>query len=287
MEYQSLLHKKLHAGNFVFTAETTPPDASDKEVLLKKVKPLKDIADAINVTDSPGAKVHMSALTAAIILAQNDIDPILQLTVRDRNRLAIQGDLVGASALGVHNILCLSGDDPKVGDQPETKAAKDIDKKDYFGVTLLKAEMNKDLQTQDLKKKQSTNESFWLMGSPDVECKKQKDGKYIVTVNGFDYYNTKTDEIESGNTSKIVMWELDTDYDDRSLYPQQVFFPMDGKSGGWSKLAKTLQAEIDEDLITKYQGTESIPFEAGPNKRVAIKIIDDRGIESLKIIDLE
>ena len=69
----------------------------------------------------------MSALTAAIILAQNDIDPILQLTVRDRNRLALQGDLVGASALGVHNILCLSGDDPKVGDQPETKPAKDID----------------------------------------------------------------------------------------------------------------------------------------------------------------
>ena len=127
MEYQSLLHKKLHAGNFVFTAETTPPDASDKEVLLKKVEPLKDIADAINVTDSPGAKVHMSALTAAIILAQNNIDPILQLTVRDRNRLAIQGDLVGASALGVHNILCLSGDDPKVGDQPETKAVQDID----------------------------------------------------------------------------------------------------------------------------------------------------------------
>ena len=127
MEYQSLLHKKLHAGNFVFTAETTPPDASDKEVLLKKVEPLKDIADAINVTDSPGAKVHMSALTAAIILAQNNIDPILQLTVRDRNRLAIQGDLVGASALGVHNILCLSGDDPKNGDQPETIAVNDID----------------------------------------------------------------------------------------------------------------------------------------------------------------
>ena len=127
MEYQSLLHKKLHNGVFVFTAETTPPDASDKENLLRKIMPLKDIADAINVTDSPGAKVHMSALTAAIILAQNDIDPILQLTVRDRNRLAIQGDLVGASALGVHNILCLSGDDPKTGDQPETKSAEDID----------------------------------------------------------------------------------------------------------------------------------------------------------------
>ena len=126
MEYQSTLNKKLHDGGFVFTAETTPPDASSKEVLLEKVKPLKDVADAVNVTDSPGAKVHMSALTAAIILAQNNIDPILQLTVRDRNRLALQGDLVGASALGVHNVLCLSGDDPKGGDQPETKSVFDI-----------------------------------------------------------------------------------------------------------------------------------------------------------------
>ena len=112
MEYQSLLHKKLHGGGFIFTAETTPPDASNKDVLLEKTKLLKGVADAVNVTDSPGAKVHMSALTAAIILAQNGIDPILQLTVRDRNRLALQGDLVGASALGVHNVLCLSGDDP-------------------------------------------------------------------------------------------------------------------------------------------------------------------------------
>ena len=130
MEYQSTLHKKLYNGGFVFTAETTPPDASSKEVLLDKIKPLKDVADAVNVTDSPGAKVHMSALTAAIILAQNNIDPILQLTVRDRNRLALQGDLVGASALGVHNILCLSGDDPKGGDQPETKPVFDINSLD-------------------------------------------------------------------------------------------------------------------------------------------------------------
>jgi len=89
--------------------------------------PLKGVADAVNVTDSPGAKAHMSSLTAAIILAQNGIDPILQLTVRDRNRLALQGDLIGASALGVNNILCLKGDDPKNGDQPETKIVNDID----------------------------------------------------------------------------------------------------------------------------------------------------------------
>jgi adenine-specific DNA-methyltransferase len=171
--------------------------------------------------------------------------------------------------------------------QFDSESAKDIDELKWPGVIILKAEMNKDLLTKDLKKKQSNNESFWLMGSPDVECEKQKDGKYIVTVNGFDYYNTKTDEIESGGSSKIAMWELDTDYDGFSVYPQQVFFPMGGMSGGWSKLAKTLKSEIDEDLITKYQGIESIPFEAGINKKIAVKIIDDRGIESLKIIDLE
>ena len=127
MENQSLLQKKLLDKVFVFTAETTPPDASDKETLLKNVMPLKGVADAVNVTDNPGAKVHMSSLTASIILAQNDIDPILQLTVRDRNRLALQADLVGASDLGVNNILCLKGDDPKHGDQPETKIVNDID----------------------------------------------------------------------------------------------------------------------------------------------------------------
>ena len=127
MKNQSLLQQKLLDKVFVYTAETTPPDASDKEILLKNVMPLKGVADAVNVTDNPGAKAHMSSLTAAIILAQNGIDPILQLTVRDRNRLALQGDLIGASALGVNNILCLKGDDPKNGDQPETKIVNDID----------------------------------------------------------------------------------------------------------------------------------------------------------------
>jgi len=127
MKNQSLLQQKLLDKVFVYTAETTPPDASNKETLLKNVMPLKGVADAVNVTDSPGAKAHMSSLTAAIILAQNGIDPILQLTVRDRNRLALQGDLIGASALGINNILCLKGDDPKNGDQPETKIVNDID----------------------------------------------------------------------------------------------------------------------------------------------------------------
>ena len=83
------------------------------------------------------------------------------------------------------------------------------------------------------------------------------------------------------------MWLLDPDYDGRSLFPHQVFFPMAGPNDGWSKLADSLKAEIDEDLIKSYHGTVSLPIEPGANKRAAIKIIDDRGIESLKIIEFD
>ncbi len=168
--------------------------------------------------------------------------------------------------------------------QFDPEAAKDIDELNWPGVTLLKVQMNGDLFTEDLKKKRSSSESFWLMGQPDIELIKQKDGKYVVEVRGFDYYNTKTGEIESGDSSKIAMWELDTDYDERSLYPRQSFFPMSGAADGWSKLAKTLSAEIDEDKIEQYRGTTSLPFDLGFNKKIAVKIIDNRGIESLRII---
>jgi adenine-specific DNA-methyltransferase len=167
--------------------------------------------------------------------------------------------------------------------QFDPEAAKDIDELKWPGVDVLKAQMNTDLLTADLKKKRASNESFWLMGQPDVELKKQGN-KYIITVNGFDYYNTKTGEIESGDASKIAMWELDTDYDGRSLYPRQVFFPMAGLDEGWFKLAKNLKAQIDEDLIQNYRGNTSLPFKLGGNKQIAVKIVDDRGIESLKII---
>ncbi|MGC8842014.1 MAG: hypothetical protein ACP5QZ_11265, partial [Candidatus Sumerlaeaceae bacterium] len=108
-----------------------------------------------------------------------------------------------------------------------------------------------------------------------------------VTIHGFDYYNTKTGQIESGGADKIAVWMLDTDYDGRSLYPRQVFFPMAGDNEGWAKLAHSLKAEIDEGLIEAYRGTVSLPFQRGDHKRIAVKIVDDRGIESLKIIALE
>ncbi len=107
-----------------------------------------------------------------------------------------------------------------------------------------------------------------------------------VTVHGFDYYNTKTGQIESGGADKIALWMLDTDYDGRSLYPRQVFFPMAGENEGWARLARNLKAEIDESLIESYWGAVSLPFEAGEHKRIAVKIVDDRGIESLRVMEV-
>ncbi len=316
---------------------------------------------------------------------------------------------------------------------PET--AKDIDETHWPGVTLLKAQMNADLLTGDLKKKRASNESFWLIGQPDVAVSsfefvvygKGKDriaeygtfkklsgldcleeinrldwqglclyallsqgrdlwhyladtqgwdfdsGQYrgrpsqkhergvpavswnspgivggigdvaddlvefgifdlagcrrvierlrgdpqvvgrlaeiaqalnfpitphtnnyrletqnlhSVAVHGFDYYNTKTGNVESGGADRIALWMLDPDYDGRSLFPRQVFFPMAGAQDGWARLARNLKAEIDMDLIETYRGAVSLPFEAGEHKRVAVKIVDDRGIESLKIVEV-
>jgi len=176
--------------------------------------------------------------------------------------------------------------------QFDEEAAKDIDemKPDIAGMQLLKVQMNADLLTDDLRKKRSSNESFWLIGQPEVELREIKKGpdkgKYQVEVHGFDYYNPKTGTVESGGKSQIALWMLDTDYDNRSIFPSQVFFPMSGGTEGWGAVAKNLRAEIDEEKIEAFRGTVSLPFMVGGRKQVAVKIVDDRGIESLKIIRL-
>ena len=124
---KSKLRKSLDEKKFVFTAETSPPDSGSKTDIFNQVKCLKNLADAINVTDGAGANSHMSALATAAIIAEKQIEPILQFTTRDRNRLAIQGDLLGGWALNIPNILCLYGDEVKGGDQPEAKEVRDLD----------------------------------------------------------------------------------------------------------------------------------------------------------------
>jgi methylenetetrahydrofolate reductase (NADPH) len=121
------LEEKLRAGQFVITAEVTPPVSFRADDLLVRALPLRGLADAINVTDGASARAHLSAPLAAAMLAREGLEPVLQFTCRDRNRIALEGELMGAAACGIRNILCLTGDDPKAGDQPETKAVFDLD----------------------------------------------------------------------------------------------------------------------------------------------------------------
>jgi len=128
----SELQQRLRSGQFVITAEITPPVSTDPAEFLRRAMPLKGLATAVNVTDGAGAKVHLSSLATAHFLVQSGIEPIFQMTCRDRNRLALQGDLLGAIALGIRNVLILGGDDPKAGDQPEAKGVYDLNSRDLL-----------------------------------------------------------------------------------------------------------------------------------------------------------
>ena len=279
MEHQSLLHKKLLDKVFVFTAETTPPDASDKETLLKNVMPLKGIADAVNVTDSPGAKVHMSSLTASIILAQNDIDPILQLTVRDRNRLALQGDLVGASALGVNNILCLGGDDPKNGDQPETKIVNDVD-----SITLV--------ATANMMRKEKKFPSgraidpapkIFIGGAEVPTSGKPNPDKILNKINkGVDFFQTQYvfDEKVLSEYMKVL--------DDKGVLEKTNFIIGLGpfasaKSAKWMN-ENLFGVDVPDQIIKRLEGAENQKEES---KKICLELIESfRGIKGVKGVHL-
>ena len=135
------LESLLAAGRFVVTAEVTPPLSADAGVLLARAAPLKGKADAVNVTDGAGARATMSSLAAAAILVRAGNEPVLQVACRDRNRIALAADLIGAAALGVTNILALHGDDPEGGDLPDAKPVYDLDSR---GVMALARQMRED-----------------------------------------------------------------------------------------------------------------------------------------------
>jgi len=167
----------------------------------------------------------------------------------------------------------------------DPEASKDIDNLIHKKIKFLKSQMSVDLLTDDLRKKRSSNQSFWLIGQPDIEIIK-KNTYYTVKVNGFDYYNPLSKgEIISRGSSNIALWMLDTNYDERSICPDQFFFPIEDKND-WTKLKKSLKNEIDIEKIKFFQGTTSEPFTAGTNKKIAVKIVDNRGIESLVVKEL-
>jgi len=123
----SRLKRVLEAGEFAVTAECGPPKGADPDVVLQKAEKLKGYVDAVNVTDNQTAIVRMSSLAACALLKGAGLDPVLQMVVRDRNRIALQSDILGASALGIRNVLCLSGDHQCFGNQPQAAGVFDLD----------------------------------------------------------------------------------------------------------------------------------------------------------------
>lgn len=127
MKTNSKLEKVLEAGKFAVTAELGPPKSADPEVIRRKARPLKGYADAFNVTDGQTAVVRMASWAACVLQIQEGLEPIVQMTCRDRNRIALQMDVLGAAALGINNILALSGDHMSFGNHPQAKGVYDLD----------------------------------------------------------------------------------------------------------------------------------------------------------------
>jgi methylenetetrahydrofolate reductase (NADPH) len=153
MKTKSNIEKILESGGFVVTSECGPPRGADPEVIRKKGELLKGVVDAINVTDNQTSVVRMSSLASCVILKGMGFDPILQMVCRDRNRIAIQSDILGAAALGINNILCLSGDHQKFGDHPKAKNVFDIDSVQLINTVRNLREDGKFIGGEDVKGK--------------------------------------------------------------------------------------------------------------------------------------
>lgn len=123
----SRLERVLKAGRFAVTAELNPPDSADPQAVYDRALILATVCDGINAVDASGANCHMSSVGICALLTRAGYDPVYQISCRDRNRIAIQGDILGAAAMGVKNVLCLTGDGVQAGDQPEAKPVFDLD----------------------------------------------------------------------------------------------------------------------------------------------------------------
>ena len=153
------LREKIESNQFVVCGEVGPPQSCDGDVIREKARHFKGYVDAVNITDNQTAVVRMSSIASAKILLDEGIEPIMQMTCRDRNRLAIQSDLLGAAALGIRNVLCLTGDHQKFGDQPEARGVFDLDSIQLLATV---AAMNKGLLLSGTEMKKA---SAFLIGA--------------------------------------------------------------------------------------------------------------------------
>lgn len=158
MKVRSNLERVLKEKKFAVTAELGPPRGADTGKVQEKARLLKPYVDAANVTDNQSAVVYMCSLAASVLMLQEGLEPVFQITCRDRNRLALQSDLLGASALGIRNVLLLTGDHPSIGDHPEAKGVFDLDSQQLIQVTKKMRDEGKLLNDREL----STSPEFFI-----------------------------------------------------------------------------------------------------------------------------
>jgi methylenetetrahydrofolate reductase (NADPH) len=154
------LRGRLAAGGFAVTAEIGPPRGADPAALRRKVEPLRGWVDAVNITDNAGAHVRMASWAGSLLAAEAGIEPVMQLTCRDRNRLALQSDLLAAAAMGIPNVLLMTGDHPKFGDHPDAKPVFDLD-----SVQLLVAARTMRDEGRLLSGRELSSRPGWLIGA--------------------------------------------------------------------------------------------------------------------------
>jgi methylenetetrahydrofolate reductase (NADPH) len=152
------LEHVLRTGQFAVTAELNPPDSADADDVYRAATILDRVCDSINVTDASGAHCHMSSVAMCALIIRACCEPVFQVSCRDRNRIAIQGDLLGAAAMGVRNVLCLTGDDVTTGDQPEAKRVFDLDSMQLLRVARIMCDQGKFMSGRTI----STPPTFFL-----------------------------------------------------------------------------------------------------------------------------
>ena len=268
------LRKSLKEKKFVFTAETSPPDTGNKQVIIDQVECLRDLADAINVTDGAGAKSHMSALATATIISQNGMEPILQFTTRDRNRIAIQGDLLGGWALGIPNILCLYGDEVKGGDQPETKEVRDLDT-----ISLLKTAHNIKINKAYPSGRQIIDAPEFFIGGADTpfQIKENFDGANLLKkINaGVEFFQTQYAFDE--NILKNYMLKLkQLSITNKAHFIIGLGVIKSARSARWMN-ENLFGIDIPEDIINRIENSENQKLEG---IKVCVELI-----EKYKLID--
>ena len=150
MKSGSKLERILEAGHFAFTGELGPPRGANIEAIRKKAEPLKGVVDSVNITDNQTAVVRMSSWAASLLALQEGLEPNYQMVCRDRNRLAMQADILGAYAMGIRNMLCLSGDHQQFGDHPQCKGVFDIDSMQLIQTVSTMREEGKFLNGQEI-----------------------------------------------------------------------------------------------------------------------------------------